>query len=437
MKRLILVIAFLLCATGAQAQVSFEAGSFLTGTGTTAVEVNLAGAFQPKVVCFFTTYPGNSADGQNGYSISYGCMTDEATDQQRAIWVGCDDSVDPSDCNRASSAARVLIVYNGGTTLVGDLQMTSFDADGFTVTPVDAFTSDTTVYFWALGGADITNVSLHTLNQATSNGNFSSTTPGFEPDFLMAFGVPNTAAGTGTGAYLGLGMTDGTNAATSCVGAEDAQVASVTVNYLRTAAAQLEFFSLCSSGSVFVRDSFVSFDANGYTLNAVEQDGTAYQIYMLAIKGGQWTVGDFLSQTSTGNFTESHGAFTGKGLFVIGNHFRTAQSTVDTTGTGAELSLGAASSSTARFTAWAGAANGDNENDIYKNVQDATAISANYNSATPPAVQGDIDFVSFASGQFTLNQTDADILQLVHTYFVVGDSGAAPATGRRRNQVIQ
>lgn len=417
---------------------SVKVGTFQTGTGTTAISPTSFG-FQPRVVCMWTTYPGDSGDGTNNYSFSFGCMTDEATNQQRGLWVGCDQSVADadSDCNQVMYDDRVARVYNGGTTLVGDLNMTSFDADGFTVTPVDAFTSDTTFGYWALGGDDITDASLDTISRSGVAGNYSSTAPGFQPDFLMLFGTTGTAT-VGTpedNAFLSLGFTDGTNAAVSATEALDAQATSDTRHYVRSGAGQLEIYAHTNaSTAVAQRDSFVSFDTTGFTLEKVETSGTR-SIFALTIKGGQWYVGDLLSVTSVTSIAETGVGFEPSGLvFLKSSRAATTQSTLDTSAAGVSQSLGAASSATERFAMWTGAGDADTLNDANWNAQSTTKVSLRH-EPSGGTLQGDIDFTSFDADGFTLAQEDADPAQFFCIYFVMGDNAAAGG-GVRRRQVI-
>ena len=434
MKRLILTLGLLLCSIPTWGQVSTKIGTFQTGTGTTAISPTSFG-FQPRVVCMWTTYPGDAGDGANNYSLSFGCMTDEATDQQRGIWMGCDQGEAPnSDCNQIMYDDRVARVYNGGTTLVGDLNMTSFDADGFTVTPVDAFTSDTTFGYWAIGGTDITDASLDTISRGTGTGQYSTTAPGFQPNFLMLFSTAGLAAvGTAeSNAVMSLGFTDGTNTAVMATEALDNQATSDTRQYTRSAASQLEIFALTIAATgVSNRDSFFSFNATGFTLDAVENSGNARSLFALTIKGGQWRVGDLLSVTSVTSIAETGVGFTPKGLVFLKSSQTAGQNTSDTSTAGGSFSLGAATSSTVRFAMQTAANDNNASNNGYFNNQSTAKISLRH-SPSDNVLQGDIDFTSLDADGFTLAQEDADPAQFFCVYFVVGDNAAV--TGQKRQR---
>lgn len=433
MKRLLILLTFWVLP--AFAQTSVATGTFTAPTlSTAAIEVNITGAFQPRVVCMWTTYPGTAVDGADNYSLSFGCMTDEATDQQRGIWMGCDQAIDASDCNQIMYDDKVARVYNGGTTLVGDLGMTTFDSDGFTVTPADAFTTDTVFGYWALGGADITDASLDTIARGTGTGQYSTTAPGFQPDFLMLFSTSGGASvnSTAASAFFNIGFTDGEDAALMSTEALDAVTTSDTRQYTRSGSGQLEIWALTVAATdVSNRDSFVSFNVTGFTLDAIENSGTSRSLFALTIKGGQWHVGDLLSLTSLADITETGSGFTPKGLvFIQPARASTTQNTLDASTAQASMSIGAAQSATSRFAMTTTGTDNDAQNDAYFNNQLTDKIQARYDTAN--ALLSDIDFKTFDADGFTLTQEDADAAQFFCIYFIVGDNAAV--TGQKRQR---
>ena len=425
--------------------ISTKVGSFLTGTGTTAISPTSFG-FQPKVVCFATSQNGGAAAAGSNYVRVLGCATDEATDQQRVASANCEQSLDPSGCQSIVVNTRVVTVYEDGT-LIGDLSFTSFDADGFTVTPVDAFTSDTTVFYFALGGTDITNVALFTWTLPTTTGAFTICSSGctqtvstlnFAPDFLMVWGAKHTTINTiGTTASFSVGFTDGTNAALYAELAADNQTTSAVNKYVRSAAAQLELLAVMGSGTaVDDRISFVDFNANGggtgVSLNSIESSANAYIAFGLAIKGGDWCVGDWLTQTSLGTFTEATGCTsTPKLIFNVHAGVSTAQSTDNLGSASAAASLGASTGSGAMWSAYSGAGNGAGANDQYLNAHDTDSFASRYN--TSGALIGEVAMTTMGT-TFTFDQIDADGAQVFNIYFAAGDNAASG--GVRRRQVI-
>ena len=425
--------------------ISTKVGSFLTGTGTTAVSPTSFG-FQPKVVCLATSQNGGAATAGDNHIRVLGCATDEATDQQRVVSANCEQSLDPSGCRSIVRNDAVLAVSEDGV-LIGDLSFTSFDADGFTVTPVDAFTSDTTVFYFALGGADITNVALFTWTLPTGTGAFTICSSGctqtvstlnFAPDFFMTWGSKRSTINTeGADASFGIGFTDGTSAALYAELAADGNTTSGVNKYARSAAAQLELYATMGSGTaVDNRVSFVDFNANGggtgLSLNMVEASGTAFLNVGLAIKGGEWCVGDWLTQTGTGTFTEVS-TCTSTPKLIVNTHVSVsaAQSTENLGSASAAASIGAATSSSAMWSAYSGAGSGAAANDAYKNAHDTDSFSSRYN--TTLGLIGEVAMTTMGT-TFTFDQIDADAAQVFNIYFAVGDNAATG--GVRRRQVI-
>ena len=405
-------------------------GTLLTGTGTSAVAVSGLG-FQPTVVLFLTSSNGGASTAGDDYNFSFGCMTDQATDQQRVHTMNCTKDTDPSDCNQRSDNAHVVAVYEG-TTLTGSLVMTSFDADGFTVTPDDAFPSDTTVGWFALGGT--TNVALVTQALPTGTGAFNSPDVGFTPDMLLMWGGGATSINTDTtNAQFGIGATDGTSAWLYANSALDAQNDSLTDRYFRTGASQLEVYALTNgSAAAIERVTFTAFTAAGATFDMIET-GTAKITFQLYIEGGVYKAGDYANQTSTGAFSETGIGFTPIGVIGVSTNL-TAQSTLDTGASQNNFGLCFGVSDTKQFCAAATARSGRAANDQYWNLQDADAISLLTNN-TAATAKDSVDLVSFASDTLNLDQTTTSGVAVLSAYLAIGDAAAA-STGIRRRQVI-
>lgn len=431
----ITLLGLLFFASPVDAAVTFKAGTWATGTGTSNVAVTGVG-FQPQVVCMWTSYPGDSGRATADMSMAYGCMTDEGTDQQRSIWMGCADAVDPSNCNSRVRADRVLFIQSAttSTTTICDFALVSFDADGFTVDPGTGCTSDTTVSYWALAGA--TSVSLVTFAQPGSTGDFDTTSVGFQPDFLMLFNTNAIALDTDTaGASFNMGMTDGTNAGLYSAQCEDGAAASACDSSIRTADAQLDIgYLLDVAGAPIQRNVFASFLSNGFRINANETTAAAVLTFALSIKGGIWNVGTFLSTTGTGAITESGLSFTPVGTFVVGSNRGAAQSTSDTSGVTVDFSLGAASSSSSRNAQWCTGADARGSNDQYRNFRVADRVEMDYDVSAPPVLTSDVDMTGFSAGTVTFDQTDAAPATHPRFYFAVGN--ATPAGGVRRQAIV-
>lgn len=384
----------------------------------------------PKVLLLWTTFPGDSGRAANDFSISFGVGI--SSTKRRCVWCGSQNALDPSQADSRSRDDKCLMIYNGSTpTLICDADLVSFDGTNITLNITTAPVTDTVVFFMALGGDDLTDYELVTFTQPSSTGNFDITTVGFQGDFLLLFSTNATALDTNTAhASFNIGFCDGTNAALASVLSEDGSASSDTRRYIRTAAAQLEILAQLSNASdvCVQRNSFVSWLSNGFRLNAVETTATAVQIFALVLKGGKYNVGNFLTQTSTGNFSKTGLPFLPKALFMVGNT-ATAQQTVDVAAVGARCIMGAATSSSARGCAYTVDTDASTTNITKRQKQSTTRCLIEYVATDPPTLDGDADFVSFNSDGFTLNQTDALPSQGIQIFFVVGSFPRPALTG--------
>jgi hypothetical protein len=422
-----LIIGLLLLAAPVHAVIDVNTGTFtVTSAGGTGNKTYAHGlASTPKVAIMWTTYPGDSARGTNDLTITY-CVVISSS-SRRTIWMGSQNGLDGSEADSRSRNDKCLMIYNGTTpTLIMDADFVSFDGTNITLNITDAPTSDTVVVFKVLGGADLTNQALVTFTQPGATGNFDTTTVGFQGNFLMLFSTNATALNTNTlHAAFNIGFSDGTNAALHSSLAEDGSASSDTRRYLRSAASQLDILARLSESNenAIQRLSFVSWLSNGFRLNAVETTASATQIFALVLQGGRYAVGDFASITSINPITETGLSFQPKGLFVTGHGSSgAAQHTVDSPTTENQITLGAAVSTTARAAHWTHDGDASTTNVLKRNKQVADKVAIRYDTSTPPVVVGDIDFNSFTSGGFILDQEDADSAQFMHIYFVVGDS---------------
>jgi len=152
--------------------------------------------------------------------------------------------------------------------------------DGGTGTSGDAYS------YWvlALGGDDLEDVSIDTIDSPTTTGDVGYTGPGFEPSFLivmyrMATAIPNAT----THLWNGFGMSDGTTDASFCMGSRDG----LSSDTNPTSALYSEFIHAHNIDTLadYEVGTVKSLDANGYTLNWNTVGGTARKYTIIAVKG--------------------------------------------------------------------------------------------------------------------------------------------------------
>lgn len=435
----IFTVTWLLIArVSAFAAVSTAVGTLSTGTSTGNISVTGL-AFQPKVFLLWTAGSATVA------GLSFGVATDEATDQQRALWAGAAVGVDPSTATNISLTTKVFTAYNGNgnpPTLLCHASLVSFNTDGFTLNMDTACASAITLNYYALGGADITPALVTFAQPAATDTSHTICASGcaqtvsipFVADFGMFFSTNATARNTiTTDAALNIGMTDGTNATLVSYAEKSASAASESYRYMRSAAAQLEVWSRLTSVAVIDRMTFVSFaDVGGehaLTLNIVETAGAAVLVDVLLLDGGQHSIGDVtLSASSTSNFSETGLVFQPVGLWVMSDQ-STTQEAVNTGLANGILQLGAASSSTARQASLLRTQSGitDNTQKFSRNTQNLWL-----HRSSADADDGSLDLVSFDATGFTLDPITSSAFGKLIPYWAIGANVVSATTTRHR-----
>jgi len=136
----------------------------------------------------------------------------------------------------------------------------------------------------------------------TSTGNQSVTGVGFQPEAIIFVGNNLTADGNAANATLILGFaTSSTNRTTQSTRGFDG---SNPTDASRSTVAT-KVVSLANSSDTIILDAdFVSFDADGFTINITTSDGVAYIMNYIALGGTDLTnstILQFTTKTSTGS----------------------------------------------------------------------------------------------------------------------------------------
>lgn len=373
--------------------------------------------FQPQAIIFFFSGDAGTSSvvGRNSNLGGVGFVTDEM--QGHSCGEAGGDNVDPTlgtsaITNRHTLNAICTINTPGGH---GELDLFSMDGDGFTLIVTNAVTVDFPRMF-ALCIAGVIQARTGVFQVAGATGS-QSTAVGFKPDVVffmasMASNAPPATAGgarpiygvataTGQGLVMGLEARAGSAArsrygiTTECAGTID-DVTNTTTD----------------------RATFVSMDDNGFTVNWLERATTKF-IHYLAIKGGAWFVGNFLTRTDSTSFSVSV-PFKPRGLFLLSHG--TAQSTTDTVQADAKVSVGAAVSPTNRAACGFFDLNGVNPTQVTRGMN----FSAIYERVTGGANEGLMDLQSFDDNGFTafMSTPDPDAALVV---FVAAGQGSIPS----------
>ncbi|MFQ5992945.1 MAG: hypothetical protein ACE5NA_10965, partial [Nitrospiraceae bacterium] len=337
---------------------------------------------------------------------------------RRAICTGDDHDVGTSNDNRQGRIDACIVNSTTTQTLDGLMDFKSFDTDGMTFTIDDQFGVDIRVHYLALGGDSITDSAIVTWDP-TGTGNQSYTALGFQPDFLLmthvAFNGDNFLTNNRA---MTIGVVTGSaNEGVMCTGGDDNEVTSNTHSYCITS----ECTAACHTANlVNKRGSFVSFNSNGWTVNFTDTGGSIH-MYCLALKGGNYSVGNLQTKTDGTDI-----AVTGLGFNPSAVLFLSNGNAEDTTGNESNhtsWSVGAASSATDR------GAQGAFSKDAVGTTECATAIEfdavyINQSTADPIVTEGLMDIKSFDSDGFTCVMDDADPSAALVLYAAFGPAAS-------------
>lgn len=368
--------------------------------------------FQPQALIVFAASDLNNS-WQADYLLSLG-FSDGTND--RSIASTSDDFQATTLAKRTVSDSHVIrkIWPYSPNAVSHEAEVNKFHGDGFelnwTVVPTGAGLS---MHYMAIGGNDIVDATVGTINAPTSTGSFVHNGVGFKPDAIMFLYNRMSGSSTTANAGFGLGFAAAnplSDSSCSQQGAlmgvsEDARATSDTARAQRT---DRVIYQL-NPADTSVDDAEAEFEAfthDGFVLNWTDLPSDANdKFYYLAIKGGKWHVGTF-SQPTTGTppFDDSVTGvgFQPTGLLLASFNNVAATSIQDHN----RISFGAAVSTTSRGNMWSG--DTDNVADSIaqswqgnaKLIRLATEgfLGSNTNNA-------EADLKSFDSNGFTLTWT--------------------------------
>lgn len=201
-----------------------------------------------------------------------------------------------------SDGCMTSLTANGVVDFVGDF--TSFNAApaGFSFNLSNAPAVASILNYLLLGG-DVTSVQTFSFSPGSTSGNKSLATLSGSPACVLFFSCAALTAATLTAtgnsnqtSMVGWMCADGTQG--YCMSrSTDAAAAGDTARRQRTD----KCLGLFSVSAELFEAHFVSMDANGFTVNVPNTPTTNIRVYGLAIYGGLWKAGSFLSTTSTGS----------------------------------------------------------------------------------------------------------------------------------------
>ncbi len=395
--------------TGGCESAAFKVGSFTKSTGTAPASQTVAHALgvTPKALILWTNGVTNTSFN-GGFLYSYG-VTDGTTSQ--SIGAASRDNVGSSSSS-TRLANKALTIVQWGQVLVAEADLSSMDATNFTLNWTTNNSQAYVIHFMAIGGTDVS-AKVVGWTMATGTGNSSVTGVGFKPDVVLhSYGDDTVTAAPPTSvadAGFGLGIMDANgNQGVSFVYTKNGAGTSDTQRGQQTNAA---IFAFNNSLAVTKKASFVSMDADGFTLNYSTTNGNKSRAFSLALKGLRAKVGSFNKSTATAPASQS---ITGVGFqprVVLLSSFQDvaqASPVVET-----RYGIGASDGTTHGASAFIDA-NGL-ATTLVKSIDKTSKVFIKVNNNTP-AIDAEADLSSLDSDGFTLNWTtnDAVVTQILY-----------------------
>lgn len=405
--------------------LSAKVGSLSTTTGAVGATVVVSGlGFQPKALIFWWNGRTDTVDaaGSDSHQLGVGFATG-TTDRRIAASESFDgQTTTQADRSNRDDACIATINNAAAQSWDGRMDVQSIDADGFTLVIDEVFSKSLRVHFLAVGGDDISNVETGRITEAAAAGNQTVTLAGaFQPDVVLFTGGHATTEASIRGDsswFVGFATrSPSTVQAVLLEGSDDGLTTTDCQSYCRAD----ECIAMFASGMATIdgRAAVNQWNSDGFQLNWIERAALRF-VEFLAIKGGQWLVGDLLTQTDTvTDIVESGFGFQPAGaLFISACR---AASTADAFTAHAEASIGAFDSTTSRAAFGVGDENGVTTSECSTMVE-YDEIYVNPDLAD--GVEGLMDVKSVESGGFTCIMDDADPAQSFVAYLAMGSAAA-------------
>lgn len=376
---------------------SVKTGTFDTITTTGSQAVTGVG-FQPKVILIFgrntISTEGNVVNSLIGLGVGTSSTSRFAGNSYAA-----DAVVGGVIDVRNFKATKILSYSLNGTTTDFEGDLTSLDADGFTINWGTMPASGRLLGYIALGGSDLS-AKVGTFNLNTITGNQAVTGAGFQPDVVLFYDViGNTTDGPATTEFsmLGFGVSSSSRFVTQIAGTPTTTPSSENSIQLSTKCIHREMVAGVSQSA-----DFVSLDSDGFTTNITTTNGTAVKIGYLALKGVNVFLNTETQKTSTGTKATTGVGFT-PSIVLFASRGKAAGTTLTAN---ASQTLGAAVSTSNRI-ATAGSAN-DAKSTTEADRRLVSTACITYLTAGTPTVNAEADLSSMDSDGYTLNWTTAD-----------------------------
>lgn len=297
--------------------------------------------FTPKAIRFYWVgLQSNSPTAANSQAVSErrGVGFASSASSRASVGTFSEDNAAAANCGSVYTTTACVITVDGTGTVDGLLDISSFDATGFTLIVDDVAVANITVFYEAWGGDDIQSVTIGAIPEPAATGTVAYTATGFlegaTDQCVMFAGVQSTAAsGTGQAQDSGLCVgfatsTASANNVTVCGNSDDASATMDTDGYNYTG--ECLAMIVIAGGNPNARATLSAFGTDTFTLNWLARATTGRENIYMAVKGGGWQSG---SLTINGNTLNATATVSDLPFVPLGVSFIGAMKTVSTVAT--------------------------------------------------------------------------------------------------------
>jgi hypothetical protein len=397
----------------------FRVGSFTKSTSTGNQTVPHQLGTTPKAIIFWTNGDTNQSFTAN-FLYAFG-MTDGTTSE--SIGAASQDAATKSSAS-THFGNKALTIVQWGQTVIAAADLSSWDATNFTLNWATNNNQAYVIHFIAIGGPSVS-ARVVSWQASSATGNKSVTGVGFKPDVVLnAF--PQSTFPDLASATFGIGAMDGNgNQWANFIFSADAKPTSDTQRGQQTNAA---IFTFDNSQTVMKKASFVSMDADGFTVNFSIATGTVPEI-SLALKGVNVKVGNFSKSTASAPASQS---VTGVGFqprAVLLSSFQDVAQVNPVVNT--HYGIGASDATTEGSSSYT-----DMDAQKPTNVKgiDKTSKAFMKVNNNTPAIDAEADLTSMDADGFTLNWTTNDTVATQALYLAFAPN-VAPTESLNLGQI--
>jgi hypothetical protein len=414
--------------------LDFAHGSvqWLTTDVLNATKVVTGLGFTPKAIRFYwvglqSNSPTNAVSGAVNERRGVGFAVSNAS--RRAVGTfSLDGDNGGSQCGSVAMNTCVAVTVTAAGAVDGQLDVSSFDTDGFTLIVDDVTPANITVFYEAWGGQDITSAVVGDIAEPAATGTQNYTVTGFTSDGLnqcvMFAGVQSVNA-VNTGQVQDSGL---------CVGFASSTASTnnvVVVGNSDTGSDPTDTDGYCFQGDCLAqiviaggnpnaRANLSAWGTDLFTLNWTSRATTNRRNIFLAIKGGSWSASSYTIAGNTLNSTTtvSELPFYLKGISLIGR--MTAQDTAGTSTVQDRIGFGSGISTASRNSAGILDANNQDPTQIGTIVQYNSVLSYPTGAG---AVQATYDINAFNLNSFQIIvDTAGGVASEFHGYLAFGNT---------------